>query len=342
LVLRNPRAGKTHTHEVLVGHGLQGRRGIDEIFSVINVVHVDADGSPRSYHAEDPRGRGHCAIARRADGSAVMSGICALDEFASGGIKVFRNGSPLRGDELERQWRLLWPLIRQRQLVSSDLRTVARTKPMRDYYIFHSSVSGLSVVFKRHIIPPTQDGYPCTFGPAASHPGYFVSATSLTNANAEPLPEAVAPRECRAERYINPEEIPFFVLPGGAIGSARVGDVVIAARLNGGVPRVIYGVIGDAGPAQGFGEGSIAFVQELWGRKGEPVMNSAAVNALDIGRNANMSIALLILGGTRQDFGGVYTAEQLIRVGREAFAKWGGAQAIERLLSCAMHVMDGR
>ncbi|HZP75581.1 MAG TPA: hypothetical protein VFB45_05510 [Pseudolabrys sp.] len=332
LLLKGPHAREERSHSVLVNPTSESTRGIHELFSVIRVLHVDADGSPRSYHPEDPHGRGRCTI--KPSGAVYdISGVCALDEFASGGIKVFRDGKKLGGTDLVRQWGTLWSLIRDHQVASSDLNAIAaRVKPKHDYYMFHAGA--LSAVFKRDIVPPTKAGYPCTYGPRALFPGYFISATTLNNLHAQQYPQDVAPSECHAERYVDPEKVPFFVLPGGSIGNVRIGDVVIAATFIGGEQRLVYGIVGDAGPAQGFGEGSIAFIQELLGKGGEPVMNGAAVNALDIGHNANISVALLILGGTKPLFAGEYTHEQLERVGRAEFARWGGADPVRRLKAC--------
>jgi hypothetical protein len=93
-------------------------------------------------------------------------------------------------------------------------------------------------------------------------------------------------------------------------------------------------VCGGAGPAHNFGESSIAFIQKLTGNRDEPVMNSAALNGLDIGKDSNITVAILILGGTKELLGGDYSRSNLERVGREQFRKWGAANPDRRLKSC--------
>lgn len=332
LSLSNPRSGASNNYPVLVENSSSQ---INELFSVINVVHVDADGSPRSYHPEDPLGRGRCSARGSADAGYAIDGVCALDNFASGDIKIFRDKTRLSGGELERKWVPLWRLIRDEQLSSYDLGKVARAKVGRDYYMFHSKDLGVTGLFKRDIIPSTNLGYPCTYGPEAGFPGYFVSATALRTVNLDQRALHIAAPECHAETYINPEKIPFFVLPGGKVGNLRIGDVVIAASWIGGRQRLVFGVVGDAGPAQSFGEGSIALLQGLLGRTGDPVLSGAAVNALDIGRDAKIKVALLILGNTKQLFESNYSYENLQRIGRHQFERWGGSDPVGRLKACA-------
>ena len=218
--------------------------------------------------------------------------------------------------------------------MSASASAVAAIKAIKDYYLFHWKEKNLTVFFNQGIIPATDRGYPCTFGPGAPFPGYFVAATTLTNAQVQQAHSELAPKECDPSRYINAEQVPFFILPGGHIGEAKVGDIVIAHARIGNEERFVYGVIGDAGPAQNFGEGSIAFIQELLGTRGEPVMNSAALNALDIGKDSNVTVAILILGGTKELLGGDYSRDNLEKIGKEQFAKWGKADPIQRLKSC--------
>jgi hypothetical protein len=339
LSLTNARSGASNNYPVLVENSSSQ---INELFSVINVLHVDADGSPRSYHPEDPLGRGRCSARGSADAGYTIDGICALDNFASGDIKVFRDKRRLTGGELERNWVPLWRLIHDEQLSSFDLGKVARAKVGRDYYLFHSRDLGVTGLFKRDIIPSTNVGYPCTYGSQASFPGYFVSATALRSVNSDQGELHLAPAECHAESYVNPEKIPFFVLPGGKVGNLRIGDVVVAASWIGARQRLVFGVVGDAGPAQSFGEGSVAFLQGLLGRTGDPVLSGAAVNALDIGRDAKIKVALLIIGNTRQLFDANFSYENLQRIGRHQFERWGGSDPVGRLKACAAQLQSAR
>lgn len=334
LRLTNERTKKSNTYAVLLD--LQGETSIKpkQLLALTRVIHVDADGSPRAYHPEDPTGKGTCEFNRKPDQGYSVQGVCALDHFSSGGIKLFNGAKRLLGAELERDWKTFWPLIRDHVLGSARANASPAVKVANDYYLFHWKEQNLTAFFKQGIIPSTEQGYPCTFGPGAAFPGYFVAATTLTNAREQEFSPDVAPRECRPSRYINAEQVPFFVLPGGHVGDAKIGDIVVAHAQVSGEERFVYGVVGDAGPAQSFGEGSIAFIQELLGKRDEPVMNSATLNRLDIGKESNITVAILILGGTKELLSGDYSRNNLEKVGKEQFALWGAANPERRLKSC--------
>lgn len=333
--LTNNRTGQSNSFSVLLDKQRNaGNIAPQELLALTTVLHVDADGSPRAYHPEDPNGRGVCKIVRTPDGYSA-TGVCALDQFSSGGIRVFNRGRKITGAELERDWKEFWPLIRDRKLQPTD----AQVKG--DYYLFHWPNRDLTVFFKKGIIPPTRAGYPCTYNEGAPYAGYFVAATSLTHTKDEDIPDGrqavdLAPEECRAAKFINAERVPFFVLPGGKIGRVQVGDIVVAQAVVRGQERVAFGVVGDAGPTQSFGEGSIALIQELIGKRGEPVINSKSLNSLDIGRDSKITVAILILGGTKNMLLGNYTRENLEQVGRQEFSRWGlnRFKPADRLRSC--------
>lgn len=332
--LTNDRTKKSNNYAVLLDRQPDsGAIRPKQVLALTRVIHVDADGSPRAYHPEDPTGRGICEFENNGTGY-LARGVCALDHFASGGIKLFAGARKLAASEFEGKWKAFWPTIRDRQLASAKIGDLVSTAK-RDYYLFHSKAENLTAFFKRDIIPPTSEGYPCTFGPKARFPGYFVAATTLTNTKTpDSSAGEIAPKECTPEKFINAEQVPFFVLPGGRVGDAKIGDIVVGQAVVGRQERTIFGVVGDAGPAQQFGEASIAFIQGLLGKTGQPVMNSAALNALDIGPEAKVSVAILIMGGTKEALGGDYSRANLERVGREQLAAWGDNDPARRLRSC--------
>src|SRR5262249_13428336 len=103
---------------------------------------------------------------------------------------------------------------------------------------------------------------------------------------------------------------------------------------------VIYGVAGDTGPFDQFGEGSIAFNKQLLDDS-QVVMNSKSIEALDIDLNALAkgepgTLAILILGGTKHLLDGNYSLPNIETVGRAQFASWGrkGGHALDRLNAC--------
>ena len=187
---------------------------------------------------------------------------------------------------------------------------------------------------KRAIIPSTKDGYPCVRGSESRYPGYFVAATTLTR------PGPVRPDGCEPLSYLDAAEIPFFVLPGGDFGHIEIGDIVIGHFKTSNEEHVVFGIAGDAGPIEQFGEGSIAFHLALRGKAGAPVMNVQDVNALDIDsdflKQKNATLAILVLGGTKKRLAGNYSRENIEKIGRDELARWngGGERLTQRLNAC--------
>jgi hypothetical protein len=345
MVLKREDAGAPNKYSVLLNRQPEDASAAPrQLLAMITRLAVDADGSERAYHPEDPYGKGLCERRMDAGGKVALSGVCALDDFAPSGIRVFledkrarltdpskppKEGVPSLADA----WKDVWPLIRDRKLKSHDLKTVAPGAP-EGYDMFYWKERKLTALTKRAIIPSTRDGYPCLRGPESRHPGYFVAATTLTR------PGAVRADGCTPSRYIDASEIPFFVLPGGDFGHIEIGDIVIGHFKSDRAERVAFGIAADAGPIEQFGEGSIAFNQILRGKSGEPVMNVKDVNALDIDsaflKGENATLAILVLGGTKKRLNGNYLRENIEAIGREELARWngGGERPTERLNAC--------
>jgi hypothetical protein len=300
--------------------------------AVITRVAVDADGSPRAYHPEDPEGTGTCTRVLGRDGKTHPQGICALDKFSSGRTALFRGDERLTKDNLVRDWKGIWPLIRDRKLKPVDLRSRVPDAP-DGYYFFHSRPDNLTAFFKRTIIPQSRDGYPCRHGPESPFAGYFVAATTL-NHNVPARPDACAPA-----RYIDAEQIPFFVLPKGGFGGVGIGDVMVARMKHGGVDRTVYGIVADAGPAGKFGEGSVALNAALLGKADAPVMNMKETWALDI---EGPQVTVLVLGGTRDLLKGDYSRKNIEAVSRAEFAKWGRRDPMRQLDACVSRAKVNR
>src|ERR1700749_1738267 len=85
-------------------------------FATLSRVAVDADGSGRAYHPEDPLGSGVCQRTTGPDGKPGLSGICALDPFSSGGAYVFSGTQKMSKDAFVSNWLSMWPKIRNRSL----------------------------------------------------------------------------------------------------------------------------------------------------------------------------------------------------------------------------------
>jgi|GEM_PF-1114346 len=316
-----------------------------QIFALISRLAVDADGSERAYHPEDPYGTGVCERRAGLDGKPGLKGICALDTFNSSGIRVFLETQRARlidskkspretTPSLADTWKAVWPLIRDRSLKSYDLKSITADAPS-GYDLFYWKERKLTALIKRAIIPSTHDGYPCIRGTESRYPGYFVTATTLTR------PSAARPDGCAPERYIDAATIPFFVLPGGNFGQIEMGDIVIGHFKSDSVERVVFGITGDAGPIEQFGEGSVAFNQILLGKTAQFVMNVHDVYALDIDnellKRENATLAILILGGTKKRLNGNYSRENIEKIGHEELTRWnGGGKGLTQRLNVCM------
>jgi hypothetical protein len=296
-----------------------------QILSVITRVAVDADGSGRAYHPEDPEGEKTCNRVTGRDGKIHPQGICALDKFSSGRMALYKDAERLSKDALVREWKETWPLIRDKKLKPVDLRSLVPDAP-DGYYFFHSRARNLTAFFKRFIVPQAKDGYPCMHGTDTPFAGYFVAATTL-NHNAPARADGCAPA-----RYIDAETIPFFVLPKGGFGGVGIGDVMVARLSKSGVERMVFGIVADAGPPGKFGEGSVALNAALLGKAEVPVMNMKETWALDI---EGPPVTVLVLGGTRALLKGDYSKSNIEAVARAEFTKWGGREPMRQFNACA-------
>jgi hypothetical protein len=306
-----------------------------QMLAVLTRVTVDADGSTRAYHPEDPEGGGTCTRVRTADGRETLEGVCALDKFSSGRIYVFRGPERLQKDQLVREWKDFWPLIRDRKLKSFELKDLAGPNVPEGYYLFYWKERNMTALFRNTIVPATRDGYPCVHGRESRFPGYFVAATTL-NQNGGARNDG-----CTPARFIDAEQIPFFVLPHGGFGDVGIGDIVVARLKRDGADRVVYGVIADAGPPTQLGEGSIALNASLLGKRGDTVMNVRDVDALDIDGPA---VSVLVLGGTRDMLKGDYSRRNIEAIGRREFWHWSGADGdpLRRLDACMAQAVVNR
>jgi hypothetical protein len=317
--------GSTSAHSLAV---LLDRQPVTDdapvsLVTVLRRLVVDADGSPRSYHPEDPHGTGRCQVQLGPNGERHYRSVCALEDFASAHVLVFRGAQQLRNGEYEPEWRDIWPLIRDKTLPPLDIKDFIPSAP-NGYYFFYWKERGQSAFFKREIIPQASDGYPCRWDS-----GYFVAATTLRRENKDQA------SGCTSSGYIDSERIKFLVMPDDAFGNARVGDIVVAQIADGSANRVIYGVVGDTGPVARFGEASIAFNRALL-ENSDLTMNNPDTGRLEI---EGTSVAILILGGTKSLLRGDYSQENIDHIGRQEFARWSGDDhSAKRLDACIKHL----
>jgi hypothetical protein len=306
------RNGSTVRNFSVLVDNIAGANSPKVFFATLSRVAVDADGSGRAYHPEDPLGKGVCERTTGPDGKPGLNGICALDQFSSGGAFVFSGTQKLSKDAFVSNWLSMWPKIRDRSLKPVVLADVVPDVP-KEFYFFYWRERGLTAFFKDNIIPRDRDGYPCRYQ-AADGPrnGYFISSTTLEN-NSKPRADGCAPN-----RYLDSEVVPFVVLPKGGFGKVQIGDVAIVRFKD----RMVHAVVGDAGPATKLGEGSIALNAMLLGKFGEPFLNMKATWSLDIDSGGPVSI--LVLGDTHGALNGNYSPANVESVARRELSRWNG------------------
>lgn len=325
------RNGSTVRHFSVLVDNVVGADSPKVFFATLSRIAVDADGSGRAYHPEDPLGSGVCDRVPGPDGRPGLRGICALDRFSSGGAHVFSGTQKLTKDAFVSNWLSMWPRIRDKSLKPIVLADVVPDVP-KEFYFFYWRERGLTAFFKDNIIPRDNEGYPCRYQAAdGARNGYFISSTTL-EANIRPRADGCAPN-----RYLDAEVVPFVVLPKGGFGKVQIGDVAIVQHKD----RVVYAIVGDAGPATKLGEGSIALNAMLLGKFGEPLLNMKATWKLDIDSGGPVSI--LVLGGTHGSLNGNYSPQNIQAVARRELSRWGsGHDALARFEACrAMAPVNG-
>ena len=317
----------------------------------ISRLSVDADGSERAYHPEDPSGLGVCTRERGPDGKEKLAGTCALDAFSSGGFRLYLDakriplmtkvdGKNALNPDFDREWKNLWPQIREKKLKAFTLESLtSRPDVPAFYYLFYDKTRNTTALLKNNIIPTDQAGYPCLRGAESRYPGYFVAATTLQKNGAKPRGDGCTPLS-----FIDAEAVPFFVLPYSPIGGITVGDIVIGHLKIGQGERLVFGFAAETGPPGQFGEASYAFARMLRNDIPDMPMNVVDVYKADIDpawlRANNASLSILALGGTKELLRGDYSKENIERVGREEFAKWNGGANTRRLDACAAGAKD--
>jgi hypothetical protein len=251
-------------------------------------LRVNTDGSPLSYHPQDPRGRTR-ALNNICNGVAVRrvnsnKNLC-FSEFAKA-IQVFE------------------------QFRDSNFQTVP---------------TGFRIAWQNVLATVKENGkdVPCVFGSGVFN-GYFGSLTALKNGL------TANKGECDVNDQVNPMTVPALVLAGGqnpvrAFG-AKLGDLLIAFN-----PRTqlfTAAIIGDTGPADNLGEGSVSLNMKLLGTTTPPT-NKEETFRLSI---ENTKVLIAIIPGSRVfNVAKPYTAENI----NQRIDDWrteAGFSTLEKLL----------
>ena len=312
---------------LIENHG--GAAGVRQMFAKLGRLSVDADGAGRAYHADDPFG--DCS----ASSDQPPRRICALDNFSDAGMRLFLGATRLRRADPKSQaadapaflpnWRDLWPLIRDRKLVPLPLWSIAAPEGPRDFNLVHWRERNLTFAFNTKIVPATRQGYPCRYGQNSEYSGYFISATTFKKAS------RTRADGCKPTQYLDSEKVPFLVVPTERFSGIGLGDIAIGFLKTPAGLHIAYGIAGDTGPYDHFGEGSIAFNKALLDQH-RRIENAGDVDSLDIdlAEPARLhlngaSLAVLVLGGTKKLLGGDYSEANIRKVGQAQFKRWNAA-----------------
>jgi peptidoglycan hydrolase-like protein with peptidoglycan-binding domain len=104
------------------------------------------------------------------------------------------------------------------------------------------------------------DGSPVIQNSSDPAPGFYVSTTSFE----DPKEAATNP-----SRYVDAAKIPYIVIPGGALGRARLGHPTIVLDVVTG--RRVKGIVADAGPRDKIGEASMFLAAAIVDQRVSPL-----------------------------------------------------------------------
>jgi Fungal chitosanase of glycosyl hydrolase group 75 len=317
------RGDKSRTYKILIDASAGDPPEPTNVFFRIVRLTVDADGSSRAYHPDDPLGIGVCEPGKPT--------ACAVDKLSSADIAVFQGTTEVRPKETAQDsaeylsaWSKAWSLISADPAASVTHKTDPRIP--EPYALYYFGADNLTVVFKTTIIP-FHGGAPCMRDHKAGDPGYFVAATSFTKTKVTPQ------TACDPANYLDASKVPFVVIPGDIFGNVRTGDIAVGVASNN---RFIYGIVGDKGPPFKTAEASIAFNSKMLGRA-TPLVNAADLDNIDITLPTDhiTAMGVLILGGTRVALKGDFTADNIAAVGGRMLKSWSPKRdARKRLTDC--------
>ena len=214
-------------------------------------LRVNTDGSPLSYHPGDPRGQTKAL-------NNVCNAIVVRKTNSNSNLCFTAFGQAINVFE---------------QFRDSNFQTVP---------------SGFRITWANVLATVKENGkdVPCVFK-SGTFKGYFGSLTALKNGL------TTNKGECDVNDQVNPITVPALVLAGGenpmkAFG-AKVGDLVLA--FNPKTNLFVPAIIGDSGPANNLGEGSILLNMKLLGQTVPPA-NKAETFRLSI-EDAQVMIAII-------------------------------------------------
>jgi hypothetical protein len=234
---------------------LQNPTGQKPIILFQTKLRVNTDGSPLSYHPQDLRGKGK-----------ALNNICNA-------VVVKKAGSD------------------QNLCFTHFGEAISVFERFRDTK-YHKVPDGFQITWANVLATVKDEGrdVPCVFTSGAFQ-GYFGSLTALKNGLTGDK------GDCDINDQVNPMTVPALVLVGGnnvvKEFGARVGDLLVA--YNPKTLRFSSAVVGDTGPKDNLGEGSVLLNMKLLGTTVQPT-NKAETFKLSI---ENTEILVAIIPGSR-------------------------------------------
>jgi len=266
----------------------------------VRPLHVDADGSPKAYHRDDPHGNKGLAI-----------------EYIGNGMTIERDGKPIEfnpREEDNREWlSAYWSIVKNGWKTPPGL--------LVDIYGFAwDEGEGPCVGRGGRLVSTTSLSRPAA-SDYCSQSRYF---------DALEFPGIVVPNRAEGEAAIpnaDPEVAPPFAARG-----VRRGDLAIVYNPATGIWKGAF--LYDTGPRKKLGEGSVRLVMNLTGRK-RPPRSASETNSMSLPETF-----FLLFPGSVSDLGAEqdWTPERIETAAAGRFKEWGGgslATALKRLLACA-------
>ena len=251
---------------------------------------VNTDGSSRSYHPDDPRGR-----------------TLALNNIAN----AISDLKDAQGNDIDCS-------PRSGACFTRYIETFIAARDARWDPAGHPRVATDGMIPWAHD-PTLGRRAPCTIR-EGRHAGFFVSPTAFV---VDPSRDA-----CDQSRYLDSLAFNAAVLPRNAAWHAqgqraKLGDLVVVRRPSDG--RIAYAILGDIGPARAIGEGTIALAAALRGTPVGEEATYATVRAL-----ALPDVQYLVFPGTdlRGRIAGPPTQAKIDAEAAALFEAWGGASAL--------------
>jgi hypothetical protein len=252
--------------------------GKNDIILFQTNLHINTDGSPLSYHPQDINGKKGLAL----------NTICnAIAVYPAGAEHIKANNLCLKKDKSAEAYNVI------KSWIDSNYKTIANGYELSWQSVLAAKKSGDLDI-------------PCIFK-TGLYKGYFGSQTALQNGLTSNL------GECEINNQVNPMTVPALVLLGGknivTDFGAKVGDLLVA--YNPKTKITVSAIIGDSGPDDNLGEGSVYLNMKLTGATKTPT-TKAEIYKLSI---EDKILVAIIPGSKLFEINGnkPYTAENINR-----------------------------